>query len=180
MIFEKIQLEADEEIIQAVRRHWFYIFKQCVFVVLLVILPLCGFLLISFFASDVASFKIHEYLPYVIFLYSFWILINWMVLATIWTDYYLDIWCITNRRVIKIDQIALFNRKTGSFRLERIQDINVEVKGIIETLLDYGTIHVQTASEDAEEFKANYLPKPQEIKATILKASDALMQKNNL
>jgi uncharacterized membrane protein YdbT with pleckstrin-like domain len=116
------------------------------------------------------------FVPYVLFLYSLWLLCIWMILTSIWTDYYLDIWCLTNKRIIKIDQAGLFRRKTGSFRLERMQDVNVEINGIIATLLDYGSVHVQTASADMEEFKAFFLPNPQEIKSTILRAGDELMQ----
>jgi hypothetical protein len=59
-----------------------------------------------------------------------------------------------------------------------MQDVNVEVNGIIATLLDYGTVHVQTASADVEEFKASFLPKPQEVKSVILAACDKLLEQN--
>lgn len=178
MIFEKIQLESDEKIISIIRRHWFYLFKKCLFIAVLVLSPLGALIALQIFAKEYADTFFTYYAPHALFLYSFWVLIHWMMLASTWTNYYLDVICITNRRVIKIDQVAFFNRKTGSFRLEKIQDVNVEVKGIIETLLDFGTIHPQTASEDEEEeFKLRFLPKPQEIKAVILKAADEQMQK---
>jgi len=181
MIFEKIQLEANEEILSVIRRHWFYVFKQCVFIALLVFLPLLGLLSFLVFVPQSNSVGVlASYAPHIVFLYAFWLLINVMLLASIWTDYYLDIWCITNRRIIKIDQVSLFNRETGSFRLERMQDVNVEINGILATFLDYGTIHVQTASADLEEFKATYLPRPQEIKSQILKAADDRMEPKSL
>lgn len=178
MIFEKIQLEQDERIISLVRRHWFYLLKEGAFVVLLSLLPVLGYGMALLFIGDTSL--ISSYAPHLFFLYSFWLLINWMMLASIWTDYYLDVWCITNKRIIRIDQISLFYRKTGSFRLERMQDINVEINGILATFLDYGTIHLQTASADYEEFKATYLPKPQELKALILRAADEQMDRNSL
>ena len=158
-----------------VRRHWFLLVVRTVPLIILAAIPLT----FSFFGShvfgDAAQELIHEYKPYMFFSYAAWLLIIWMVLATVWTDYMLDIWCITNRRVIKIDQVAFFQRKTGSFRLERMQDVNVEINGIIATLLNYGTVHIQTASADMEEFKGVFLPKPQEIKSKILEASDKLI-----
>lgn len=177
MIFEKIQLEAEEEILSVIRRHWFFVFKQCAFIALLMLLPLLALLSILILMPEGTTSALASYSPHITFLYAFWLLINVMLLATIWTDYYLDIWCITNLRIIKIDQVSLFNRKTGSFRLERMQDVNVEINGILATFLDYGTIHVQTASADLEEFKATYLPKPADIKAQILKATDDRMDK---
>jgi uncharacterized membrane protein YdbT with pleckstrin-like domain len=100
-----------------------------------------------------------------------------MLLAMIWTDYYLNVWCVTNKRIVNVHQIGLFRRKIGSFRLERMQDVNVEINGVLATLLDYGTIHVQTASADMEEFKASFLPRPQEIKSVILGAGDKLIDR---
>ncbi len=175
MIFEKIELEEDEQIVAVIRRHWFYVFKQVFFVFVLMLLPLLlPFMTQSFLVS---SEQLSLYTPHLFFLYAFWLLILWMMLAMIWTDHYLDIWAITNRRIIKIDQVSLFRRQTGSFRLEKLQDLNVEINGIIATLLDYGTIHAQTASGKDDEFTASYLPKPQEIKALILKASDARIER---
>ncbi|MFM2381864.1 MAG: hypothetical protein RLZZ76_631 [Candidatus Parcubacteria bacterium] len=183
MIFEKIQLETDEVVLRVVRRHWFYI---CMHVLPLLLATVTPLLLVLFGASYIPQTLLEmtkQFIPHLLFLYTAWILGIWMTLASLWTDYYLDIWCITNKRIIKIDQVALFRRRTGSFRLERMQDVNVEVNGIIATLLDYGSVHVQTASADLEEFKAVFLPKPQEIKSIILEAGDKLMEKqgvNNL
>lgn len=180
MRFEKIELEDDEKIIAVIRRHWFYVLKQCFFIVVLILLPLCGYVAMLLSADAVILDLFFSFLPHAFFLYAFWLLILWMLLASVWTDHYLDIWTITNRRIIKVNQVTLFKRQVGSFRLERLQDINVEINGIIATLLDYGTIHAETASGNPqEEFKAQYLPKPQEIKAIILKATDDRMKKQS-
>ncbi len=179
MIFEKITLEADEEILRSVRRHWFYLAVTGLPLLFLAVAPVIFVALsLEFFYETILRF-ISPFFPLVLFMYSSWLLCIFMILTATWTDYYLDIWCITNKRIIKIDQAGLFRRKTGSFRLERMQDVNVEVNGIIATLLDYGTVHVQTASADLEEFKAIFLPNPQEIKSIILEAGDKLMERQS-
>lgn len=99
-----------------------------------------------------------------------------MTLAYIWTDQYLDVWVITDRRIVAIDQKRLFVRNIGSFRLERLQDMNIEIPGFLATMFDYGNIEAQTASGSEEEFSARYLPKPREIKAVILEAADLRMR----
>lgn len=181
MRFEKIELEEDEEVIAIIRRHWFYVFKQCFLIVVLILLPIIGLIFGLLFADAVLIAFMQAFMPHLIFLYACWLLIQWMLLASIWTDHYLDIWAITTRRIIKVDQVTLFKRQIGSFRLERLQDINVEINGIVATLLDYGTIHAETASGgNGEEFKAAYLPKPQEIKSLILKASDERMKNQSM
>ena len=94
-----------------------------------------------------------------------------MALFAIWTNYYLDVWTVTNKRLITVDQRGLFHRHTGSFRLERLQDINVSVHGIMATFLKYGDLQAETASED-RGFVASGIPDPQALKALILKATD--------
>ena len=178
MIFERIQLEEDEQILAVIRRHWFYLLKQCIFVVALVFLPLIAFVVLTSITPENSLSLVAEYIPHLIFLYSLWLLINWTMLASIWTDHYLDIWAITNRRVIKINQISFFKRHVASFRLERLQDLSVEIDGILATLLGFGTIHATTAGNHHEEFNAQYLPDPERIKSIILEASDKQIQKS--
>lgn len=180
MIFERIALEDDEKILSIVHRHWFYLCMQCAYVVVLMVMPVLGVFILSLFTPHIASALSTTYAAHALFLFAFWVLINWMILAFIWTDHYLDIWAITDRRIIKIDQVSLFRRQIGSFRLERLQDLNIEINGIIATLFDYGTIHAETASGKDEEFKASYLPHPQEIKSIILSAADARNQQSHL
>lgn len=60
-------------------------------------------------------------------------------------DYYLDVWIVTNERIVDIQLKGLFARTISETRLYRVQDVTAEMKGIFATLFDYGTVHVQTA-----------------------------------
>lgn len=171
MIFEKVELEEGEIVLRVIRRHWFVLFKQALFSLFLVVMPLFVFIL----TTRLGVTSLSAYTPHLLFLLAFWLLVQWMFLAYAWTDQYLDIWAITNRRIITVDQIRLFRRQVGSFRLERLQDITIEINGFFATFLDFGTIHTETASGSENEFRAMYMPHPQEIKALILKAVDERM-----
>jgi hypothetical protein len=103
-----------------------------------------------------------------------------MTLAYIWTDHYLDIWVITDRRIIAINQVTLFRRQIGSFRLEKLQDMNIEINGFIATMLHFGSIEAQTASGSEEEFQSRYMPNPRELKAVILEAADKRINNNSI
>jgi len=65
----------------------------------------------------------------------------------IWMDNYLDFWTITNQRLVSRNQKGLFNRVVSELELYRVQDITVEQKGLLPTLLDYGDLYIQTAGE---------------------------------
>lgn len=174
MIFEKIQLEDNEHVVRIVRKHWILLLKDLFGVSLILFTPLFFILFFNFVKNFITLPNISDYYPIFTFLSALWILICWMMLAYGWTNYYLDLWVITNRRIILIDQRGFFSRLTSSFRLERLQDINVEVNGMIATFLDYGTIEAQTAGSSHETFLSHYMPRPQEIKAQIIHFADKI------
>lgn len=173
MRIEQINLETDERILIQVRKHWFILAVQVLSLVVVAIIPP---LLYFFIASKLTGiFDVSTYGSFLIFGYTVWLLFIWMGLFNVWTNYYLDVWTITNKRVFTVDQRGFFFRTTASFRLERLQDIIISVNGIIPTLLDYGTLEIQTAGEE-RNFKQFGLPGPASLKALILSASDNLMK----
>lgn len=183
MLFEKIQLEPDEKIVTIEHKHWFVIFSQAVSIAVTTVAPLLAWVLIGTLATQnttTIQIDLSEYTSYFIYFYSIWLLINWMMLAHMWTTHHLDIWVVTNRRIIRIDQISLFRRQVGSFRLEKLQDVHIEVNGLIATFLDYGTVEAQTASgSHDDDFKTTYMPRPGVLKSIILTAADERMNQQN-
>lgn len=176
MITDKIKLEVDEKILLLVRKHWFILFLQIFGVLVIALLPIFLYILISYIPTILTT-TLFSYTGVFIVFYSGWLLLMWMALFNIWTNYYLDIWTITNKRLITVDQKGFFFRTMASFRLDRLQDTTVSVNGILATLLDYGTLEIQTAGEK-ERFIAYGLPNPGDLKALILNASETLVSNN--
>lgn len=54
---------------------------------------------------------------------------------------------ITDQHLIDIEQSGLFIQEASHMDLDRIQDVSVDRKGILQTLLDYGNVLIQTAGE---------------------------------
>lgn len=178
MLFDKIALEPDETVIQKVRKHWFIIVMELFGIGLAGILPLivwAGLLLANIPAA--LTTILVEYTITLTFATTAWLLLSVMAGAMAWTHYYLDVWIITDRRIIVIDQVHFFNRKVSSFRLERLQDIKVSIRGIIATLLNFGTIRAQTASAAESNFTSHALPAPRELQSLIQTAMDARLAK---
>jgi uncharacterized membrane protein YdbT with pleckstrin-like domain len=172
MFAEKIQLESDETILIYVRKHWFIITMQIIGVIFASLIPL--FALFFLAASPLgALIPPGDYAPIIMVFFTAWLILSWMTLFSIWTNYYLDVWTVTNKRLITVDQRGLFHRETGSFRLERLQDINVSIRGLLATFLKYGDLQAETASDD-RDFVARGIPNPQELKALILEAADKI------
>lgn len=99
---------------------------------------------------------------------AFWLLIVWCALAVQWTDYYLDIWVITNTRIISISQIDLFNRTISNWGVERIQEVTVHSENIIQTFFNYGTLQIQTAGPADEYGTAVGIPNPERVRTVIM------------
>jgi uncharacterized membrane protein YdbT with pleckstrin-like domain len=160
-----------EEIIMVVHRHWFNILEQMVLVFGMVV----GLFTAAFYLP--LLFPVLTTPPYgrlFLFLENLFAMLIWMIFFLIWVDYYLDVWIITNLRIINVEQKGLFHRATSEMGLGRIQDVTTEVKGVIPTFLNYGDVFIQTAAE-TERFMFRQVPDPYHIKDQVV-----LLQKKHL
>jgi uncharacterized membrane protein YdbT with pleckstrin-like domain len=157
-----LHVQDDEHILLVVRKHWL-VLKLAMLPVVLV--GFFGFVFIQALignASDALG----------AFINSLWLLGTWMLLFTIWTNYFLDTWVITDKRIIDIDQRTLFNRAVSTIRVERIQDARVEVNGFLPTLFGYGNLRIQTAGADDEFIFIDGIPEPERVKNVIMEYVD--------
>jgi uncharacterized membrane protein YdbT with pleckstrin-like domain len=88
-------------------------------------------------------------------------------------DHILDVWVVTNYRIIAIEQRGLFNRTFAEHLIERIQDVSSIKKGMLRTFLNYGDVRIQTAGE-MEEFKFTDVTDPE---STVQAINELLSQK---
>jgi len=161
-----IKLDENEKIILEIRKHWFQLVAESFFLVFLATIPfivfkgisITGFLRFITFQGSGTSLYVA--------ISSVWLLFVWVTFFVIWTDYYLDILIITDKKVIDIEQKGLFYREISTFRLDKIQDITVKVNGLIPTFFGFGDIYIQTASEE-QSFAAKGVPHPDKIKWQI-------------
>ncbi len=153
-----------EKIIKIVHRHWFDIFQQFVIVFFL----LCGIVIGSvLFLAIFKEFLEEEAYSVVMFLGTALGIFLWIYIFLIWIDYYFDIWIITNERIINVEQKGLFTRKVSELKFAKIQDVTTEVKGLLQTILNFGDVHVQTAAEESK-FLFRQVPDPYHLKSLIM------------
>jgi len=79
---------------------------------------------------------------------------------------------ITNENVIEMRQISLFSKKTSHLNMINVEDVTVHRRGILQTILNYGSIVIQTAGE-LENFNFTYTPGPDEYRRYIIEAHEA-------
>lgn len=75
-------------------------------------------------------------------------------------NFYLQIVVITNSRVIHLDQTLYFQRERDSIDLPEIQDIVIQRRGILKTLLNFGEITITLSSAHATK-TLTHVPNPE-------------------
>ncbi len=159
-------LDENEEIVVLIRKHWLIFFLQALALTVLALLPLVAFMFIPpQFQLAFEQMQISSVFP--VFLYLIFVLFIWEFAFIQLTTYYLDVWVVTNRRVIDINQRTLFARDTTTLMLEKIQDATVEVRGLLATLFNFGTLIIHTAG-DNDDIVIRYAANPQYAKDKIL------------
>ena len=157
-----------ETVLLLLHRHWFVLFVKIVgFAFIALIPPAIGIGLLSFLVGQLAD--IFWFL--VPLFYLFW----WYGLFFAITMYLLDVWIVTDHRIIDSEQHGFFKRTVAELHLAKIQDISVDISGIIPTFLDFGNLEVQTAATQ-EKFFFKQIAHPNEVKDIIMEAHNQFIR----
>ncbi len=155
------ELKEGQKTIIVERRHWFVIFSKILSfsITIIVLIGLLIFLI-----------KYLNYPDVILGIVSF-LMLGLIIVFHFLTDYYLDIWVVTNRRSIRIELKGFFSRTIKSIHHKRVQEIKVNVKGLLPTILNYGDIRIQTAGSQTE-FIFKEIPNPHNVKKVIYAAAE--------
>ncbi|OGN27948.1 MAG: hypothetical protein A3A33_04285 [Candidatus Yanofskybacteria bacterium RIFCSPLOWO2_01_FULL_49_25] len=157
-----------ENVILLLRRHWFTLFLKFLGYLLLGLLPLIAYIGIRFMTSS----SLGGLLGLIAVIYY---LIWWYGLFYVITMYLLDVWIVSDHRVIDSEQHGFFNRTVAELSLEKIQDISVQIVGFFPTWLDYGELQIQTAGTQ-EKFFFKEIPDPVGVKDAIVEAHNQFIE----
>ena len=152
----------NEHVIMFLRRHWIVPLKVFLVGALLSLVPLVIYL--SFAKTELLQSEM--YYAVFILLSSAYYLFIVLFTFTNFVDYYLDVWIVTNMRIINIEQKGLFSRVISEKDLDIMQDVTSDVSGFLSTLLEYGDVFIQTAAE-TERFIFKEVPFAQEVSRRI-------------
>ncbi len=96
---------------------------------------------------------------------AFWMFFS-LFLFIEWLNHELDLFVVTNNRIIWIDQISFLNRKVSECNLWQVQDVWSLTKWFFANILNYWTISIQTAW-NAANFIMEFAPEPIETSRKI-------------
>jgi uncharacterized membrane protein YdbT with pleckstrin-like domain len=145
-------LRENEKVIMTLHRHWIIlVFHFLYFIVL--------------FFSSWAVLAYQGIIVDIIGSALYWggLSLYWIVFLTFilldWINDELDLFIITDSRVIGIEQISALSRSVTECSLDRVQEVNAHTAGIFQTLFGFGDVHIHTASETSNMI-VSYAPDP--------------------
>jgi uncharacterized membrane protein YdbT with pleckstrin-like domain len=160
---------AGERTLLLLRRHWITLSSLIVSLIVVILLPIAAYVGLRFMNPQFLEDPVRLTLS--VLGLSIFFLFTWLFLYQHFLDYYLDMWIVTNDRILNIEQHGLFSRTVAELRLHRVQDVTAEVKGFVRTMLDYGDVYIQTAGEQ-QRFQFEEIPHPNEVAKQILDLAD--------
>lgn len=152
-----------EETLTLLYRHWFVLLGRMIGFLALLILPI---VIIKFINPFIVRFGLTGLITELVWLY---LLTIWYAFFYMLTMYLLDVWVVTDHRIIDSKQKGYFNRTVSELNLEKIQDVSVHVRGFIQTLLNFGDVEIQTAGTE-QNFVFKQVPYPGRVKDLIMQA----------
>ena len=154
-----------EKIMYVVRRHWITFLPVIIFFVVLLAIPAVLYWLILNTLSALLQNPIYYvatvllagiyYLSVVLFFYTYFV------------TFHLDLWVITNDRLLDVEQKTLFARTVSEVDLYQIQDASSEVHGIFPSIFNYGNLNLQTAGP-VPKFIFRNVANPNKLREEIL------------
>jgi membrane protein YdbS with pleckstrin-like domain len=147
----------NEEVVLVLRKHRITLLPYALHIILLSLLPVLfyNFIAPAAFPALLESAYQKVFMFFSIIYFGF----IWILIFIIWVDYYLDIWIVTDQRILDVEQIGFFNRVVSELDLKRIQDITSNVSGMLPTMFGFGNIQIQTAAEE-HRFNLKSIPHP--------------------
>lgn len=164
--------EKSELVLDIIRKHWFT-YMIFWFITFIMSLPLLvGSYL--WFNGVISITPVWENV--IIIFVPIYLLFILALLVYGFVDFYLDVYIITDRRIVDIAQNGLFKRTISELNLRQIQDVKATVIGIFSTLLHFGDVNIQTAG-DKPNFVFRAIPHPYETSKKILDLHEAYLQR---
>lgn len=153
-----------------VRPHWLVLLRTIVAILFLAIIPVAALVVLA--VNGVATFSGIGLAITAVTVPAYYLtLVTWFFIA--WVDYYLDVGVVTDQRVIDFDQRGLFQRNVAELDCRKVQDINADKTGFLETIFDFGNVVVQTAGE-RPNFVFHAVPHPDQMVEQIRVAVSAV------
>lgn len=101
-------------------------------------------------------------LPFSLATTMLWYLLTLGVALEGFLSWYYNVFIITDERVIDVDFLNLIYKNVSAAKINNIEDVTVRMGGALRSVLNFGTVLIQTAAEKTQ-FEFEDVPKPQDV-----------------
>lgn len=158
-----------EKVEYVLRRHWITFMPVVISFLIMVLLPIAVYFGIQYLFPEFLVGPMIR--PILILLGSGFLLYSLLFFYIQFIDYYLDLWIVTNDRIIDTEQKGLFSRTVTELELFQIQDITTHTTGIVATIFKYGDLMIATAS-NTNTIIFHDIPNPDLIRQELVRLAE--------
>lgn len=143
----------DEIIILILRQHWITLVPTYLLVIFLIVVPFF-FFTHEFFDSFTIIFRV--------MVWAFWYLGVAGIILQRTVTWFHNVYILTDERIVDVNFPSILTSDISTTKLDSVVDYSMKNSGFLSTMLDYGTIEIQTAGEE-KEFSFFDVPHPGKI-----------------
>lgn len=86
-------------------------------------------------------------------------------------------WIVTSDSITEVTRTGLFDKHSSQLSLANLEDVTVGQDGVLQSMLNYGVLRVETAGERSK-FVFPYCPMPNDCAKKIIQAHEAYIAKH--
>jgi hypothetical protein len=150
------------------RKHWIALLRPIALPTVLIVVVTLGAIYMAGSSSNLSSILI-GYGTLMIFLFPWWL---WK-----FADWQNEVYQVTATRIIDIERLPMREERREA-SLGVIQNISLEIPGLLGKLLNYGSVTIETAGAGA--FTFDYVKDPRGVQAEIFRRVEAFQQSQHL
>jgi signal transduction histidine kinase len=158
----------EEQVLLVTHKHWASFLHDLFYILLPALVAFALLILISNLPQNGVDAGIHVIAALLFPLCALAVLI---MAAVLWSNYYLDMLVVTDRRLFFISQISLSKREVFGWNVHDVRHVDARQDNFLESFFNFGTIRVTTEGEEGDA-RIEGIPNPEYVCAVILKQDD--------
>lgn len=123
-----------------------------------------GFVAMILAPLTLSFFPVMDFLPdrFKTITLLFWYLFSVGFALEQFLSWYFNVYIVTDERVVDVDFYNLIYKEVSSTKIDKIEDVTYVTGGALRSLLNFGTVTVQTSAEK-REFEFEDVPHPEKV-----------------
>ena len=170
-LYPHLNLSTGEFVILNIKRHPIGLFIPMSVTIVLILLLLVALIGYPSIATDQVTGVVTGLVEVTVIIFCLIIIIGVGGYIAVWV-YLRNAFYMTNESVIQEIQHSLFSKREQTVSLGSIEDASFRQNGILQTLLNYGTIRLSTEGEETT-YRFHYVANPKAQIATLNNAIEA-------